>query len=290
IEIKKDSRIKYVKPDVVVTLGSHLKIGEMKKIEFQVKIYEQDKYILSSHIKTSKELLKQQKIDYVYFVTTAPFAKSLITELKAEFPERIGGISPLTKTQQAYLSLLIFYEEIYKRNLTASTVKSLLEKSLGLKIGDFINHVSKLPKISISAELPSLTIDKFGKGPKERAPIDMEIKSSISQIITEKTQILDESSKKEEIKEETKEKTIEIKKYPPVIEDILLFMYKRTGRFKWQTTYSYLKGKLINYRDEEVKKGFKWLENEKKFVDKVSSSSIKLNDEGINLLKKLNKI
>ena len=80
------------------------------------------------------------------------------------------------------------------------------------------------------------------------------------------------------------------KEYPPAIEDILLFIYRRTGRFKCQTTYSYLKVKITSYRDEEVKNGINWLKKHKNYVEEISTTSIKMNDSGINLLKSLNKI
>ena len=91
--------------------------------------------------------------------------------------------------------------------------------------------------------------------------------------------------------EEEAEEQEELKKfYPPAIEDILLFMYRRAGRYKWQTTFNFLKGKILNFRDEEVKEGFNWLKKRSNYIDNVSSSSIKVNDNGIQLLKSLNKM
>ena len=51
-----------------------------------------------------------------------------------------------------------------------------------------------------------------------------------------------------------------------------------------------LKGKIINFRDEEVKDGFNWLKKESNFVENISAASIKINENGIKLLKNLNKI
>ena len=58
--------------------------------------------------------------------------------------------------------------------------------------------------------------------------------------------------------------------YPNAIEDILLFMYRRTGRYEWQSTFNYLKGKLTNFRDEEVKEGFRWLKKESDYIDNIA--------------------
>ena len=80
------------------------------------------------------------------------------------------------------------------------------------------------------------------------------------------------------------------KAYPEVIEDILLFMYRRTGRYEKQTTYNYLKGKITSFRDEEVKNGFNWLKKQQNYVDEISDVSIKINEKGIHLLRNLNKI
>jgi len=83
----------------------------------------------------------------------------------------------------------------------------------------------------------------------------------------------------------------ELKKfYFPAIEDILLFMYRRAGRYKWQTTFNFLKGKILNFRDEEVKEGFNWLKKRSNYIDNVSSASIKVNEKGIQFLKSLGKI
>lgn len=80
------------------------------------------------------------------------------------------------------------------------------------------------------------------------------------------------------------------KEYPIVIEEILLFMYNRQGRYKGQTTYTYLESKITNYPEEEVKKGFYWLKFNKKYADEISTFSIKINKDGVNLLKNLNRI
>ena len=137
IRIKYNSRFKTVRPDIVVSLASKFKIGDMKRIEFQVKIYEAKSSVLRSHIDTSKRLLEQKKIDFVYFVTTSDFSKTLISELKETYPERIGGVYPLTKSQQAYLSLLVFYKSIFNQKLNPSYAKILLKNSLGIDIGEF---------------------------------------------------------------------------------------------------------------------------------------------------------
>lgn len=275
IKIKKNSKYKTVRPDIVVSLASKYKIGDMKKIEFQVKIFEEKSSVLRSHVETSKRLLEQKKIDFVYFVTTTDFSKSLVSELMEKYPERIGGVYPLTKSQQAYLSLLVFYEEIFQKNLNPSYIKILLKSSLGIDIGEFFEIIRKLPKISITPIIQRPLIE-FGTELIEEPVVYTQ------EVIPEKKAI---------------EKVIPIvshekvkKEYPPVIEDILLFIFRRTGRYKWQTTSNYLKGKITNYRDEEVKEGFNWLKKENKYVDSVSTSSIKLNNNGIKLLKNLNKI
>lgn len=275
IKIKEKSKYKTVRPDIVVSLASKYKIGEMKKIEFQVKIYEEKSSVLRSHIETSKRLLEQKKIDFVYFVTTTDFSKSLVSELMEKYPERIGGVYPLTKSQQAYLSLLVFYEEIFQKNLNPSYIKILLKSSLGIDIGEFFEIIRKLPKISITPIIQPQLIE-FGAELIEKSviypPEVIPEKKSIEKVIPIESQ--------EKVKKE----------YPLVIEDILLFIFRRTGRYKWQTTSNYLKGKITNYRDEEVKEGFNWLKKENKYVDSVSTSSIKLNNNGINLLQNLNKI
>ena len=120
----------------------------------------------------------------------------------------------------------------------------------------------------------------FGKGKVEK-PIEVSNEGDrvIKAVEDEVVKPLPE--KKEEKKE---------KEYPIVIEDILLFIYRRTGRYKWQTTSNYLKGKLTNYRDEEVRYGFNWLKKNSIYTENISSASIKLSENGINLLKNLAKI
>ncbi|MFX1503910.1 MAG: hypothetical protein ACFFDH_23310 [Promethearchaeota archaeon] len=275
IKIKDNYRYKTVRPDILVTLASKYKIGEMKKIEFQVKIYEEKSSVLRSHIETSKRLLEQKKIDFVYFVTTSDFSKTLISELKETYPERIGGVYPLTKSQQAYLSLLVLYEKIFDQKLSPSYVKILLKNSLGIDIGEFFEFIGKMPKISITPIIQP-TLEKFTPKIEESASIEL------------KEIPFPEHPTKEIIVKEGQEKKEKV--YPTVIEDILLFMHRRTGRYKWQTTFNYLKGKILNYRDEEVKEGFNWLKNQSNYIDSVSSSSIKLNDNGIKLLESVNKI
>jgi len=276
IKIKVNSKIRKVKPDIVVSLASKFNIGNMKKIEFQVKIYEKNNSVLRSHVETSKRLLEQKKIDYVYFVTTADFSKTLISELIEKYPERIGGVSPLTKSQQAYLALMIFYEEIFNKKLTPSLVRILLKNSLGIEIGEFFKKIKELPKISITPMIQP-TLQTFSASTSEKEKIEEQF-IKIDEIKTLETNII---SKKVERDEES---------YPPAISDILLFMYNREGRYKWQTTFTYIKGKITNYRDEEVKEAFNWLKNNCYYVDKISDKSIKLNQNGINFLKKLNRI
>ena len=275
IRIKENSKYKTVRPDIVLSLASKYKIGDMKRIEFQVKIYEEKSRVLRSHIETSKKLLEQKQIDFVYFVTTSDFSKTLISELKETYPERIGGVYPLTKSQQAYLSLLVFYESIFNQKLNPSYVKILLKNSLGIDIGEFFEFISTLPKISITLVIQP-TLEAFS--PKIEEPPRMEPVEVIPLKVT-----IEEIPIK--VSQEKKDKT-----YPVAIEDILLFIYRRSGRFKWQTTFNFLKGKIPNFRDEEVKEGFSWLKKQSNYIDNISSSSIKLNDQGIQLLKNLNKI
>jgi len=275
IRIKDNSRFKTVRPDVVVNLASKYKIGEMKKIEFQVKIHEKKSNVLRSHIETSKKLLEQKKIDFVYFVTTSDFSKTLISELKETYPERIGGVYPLTKSHQAYLSLLVFYETIFHKKLNPSYTKILLKNSLGIDIGEFFEIISKLPKISIIPPIQP-TITTFTPRIEEQPKVEP------IEVIPVKTPTEEIPIK---VAQEQKEKA-----YPHAIEDILLFIYRRTGRFKWQATFNFLKGKILNFRDEEVKEGFNWLKKQSNYIENISSSSIKLNDNGIQLLKGLNKI
>ena len=276
IRIKDNSMYKIVRPDIVLTLASKYNIAEMKKIEFQVKIYEEKSSVLSGHINTSKKLLEQKKIDFVHFVTTSDFSKSLLSELTEKFPGHVGGVYPLTKSQQAYLSMLVFYEDIFGRNLNPSYVKLLLKSGLGIDVGEFFENIKRLPKISITPKLQP-TIETF-ETPKIEKPLE-EIQTPVTEIIP-----TEESIPKVISKREVK------KNYPTVIEDILLFMYRRTGRYKWQSTFNYLKGKLTNFRDEEVKEGFRWLQKGSDYTDNISTTSIKLNEKGLSLLKMINKI
>ena len=275
IRIKENSKVKTVRPDIVVNLASKYTIGEMKRIEFQVKIYEEKSSILRSHVETSKKLLEQRKIDFVYFVSTSDFSKTLISELKETYPERIGGVYPLTKSQQAYLSLLVFYESIFGKKLNLSYAKILLKKSLGIDIGEFFEFIRTLPKVSITPVIQP-TLETFTPKTEELQ------KMKHLDVIPSKPAI-------EEIPIKVDQDLTKIS-YPPAIEDILLFMYRRNGRYKWQTTFNFLKGKILNFRDEEVKEGFNWLKKQSNYTENISSSSIKLNDNGIQLLKSLNKI
>ncbi|MFX0073462.1 MAG: hypothetical protein ACFFAO_20480 [Candidatus Hermodarchaeota archaeon] len=280
IKIKENNKYKTVRPDVLITLASKQNIGEMKRIEFQVKIYEEKSSVIKSHVETSKKLLEQKKIDFVHFVTTTDFTQSLVAELSEKYPERIGGVYPLTKSQQAYLSLLAFYEEIFNKKLNPSYIKILLKNSLGIDIGEFFEKIRKLPKISITPPI-TLPLDQF-EPPKTEKTFVVSTKPTPETFISKESQPIDAKIEEEEEK---------VKKiYPLVIEDILLFMYRRSGRYEWQTTSNYLKGKITNYRDEEIKRGFNWLKKNENYVESISSTSIKLNQDGINLLTSLNKI
>ena len=247
----------------------------MKKIEFQVKLYEEKSSVLSSHANTSKKLLEQKKIDYVHFVTTSEFSKTLVSELKETYPERVGGVYPLTRNQQAYLSLLAFYETIFNKQLTPSYVKFLLKEGLGIDIGDYFSLISKVPKISVTSAVQP-TITSYESKIPESPPVKQR-KVLIMDEFEEKTPVLTPKSDTKKI-------------YPSAVEDILLFMYRRAGRYKWQTTFNFLKGKILNYRDEEVKDAFYWLKNNSNYTDNISSTSIKLNGIGISFLESLNMV
>jgi len=274
IKIQEKKKVKIVRPDVIVSLASPLNIGDMKNIEFQVKIYEKNSSVLKSHIETSKELLEQKKIDFVYFITTTDFSNSLISELREKYPDRVGGVNPLTQEQQAHLSLLVFYEDIFHKELDPSYVKILLKNSLGIEIGEFFDLIRSLPKISITPIVQPTLISFGKKTPTEGALIVPKKEPKVEPIV-----------KPPEIK--PSELEVE-KEYPSATEEILLFMYNRQGRFEKQATSDFLKGKIPNFRDEEVKTAFKWLKTYSKFTDNIAKTSIKLNENGINLLKKLN--
>lgn len=276
IKIKHNSKYRTVKPDIVVSLASKYNIGEIKKIEFQVKIYEAKGSVLRSHIDTSRKLLEQKKIDFVYFVTTTDFSKSLVTELMETYPNRVGGVYPLTKSQQAYLSLLVYYEEIFQKKLNSSYIRLLLKNGLGIDIGEFFEIIKQLPKISQTTIMIQPKISDFRPEIKTKLLVKNAPTIANVEIIEKETSPIPQEMVR--------------KDYPEVIEDILIFIYRRTGRYKWQTTSNYLKGKITNFRDEEVKDGFKWLKKESNFVENVSTASIKLNENGIEFLKNLNKI
>jgi len=148
--IKLDSG-KICKPDVYLTLFGQKSILNLRKAEIQVKASFPTNPVKLSHVRSSIDILKEGKIQYLHFITLSPLENKILEELK-KFKSRVGRITPLASEEPAYLVLLLSeFSKIFFRKeiLDYDTYIGILKK-IGIEIPELFEEIKKIPILDLS--------------------------------------------------------------------------------------------------------------------------------------------
>ncbi len=139
------------KPDVYLTLFGQKSIKNLRWAEIQVKTHFPTNYVKLPHVKSSIDMLKDGKIQYLHFITLSPLDNKILQELK-KFKIRVGRITPLKSEEPAYLVLLITeFSKIFFRNevLDYNTYVGILKK-IGIDIPELFEEIKRIPILDVS--------------------------------------------------------------------------------------------------------------------------------------------
>ena len=156
---------KNLKPDVYIELFGRLTLSKVKKIGIEVKIYRVGKEVEKKYVEKTHSLIEKD-LDYITWVTTVPLSR-VKHELHQSLKEKVGRTAPLSTDQQAYLSLALYFEQIFKRQPDPREAEFVLNR-IGLNIDDIIIDVTgkkpdKIKHEEIDTEKPEDGISKWIK-------------------------------------------------------------------------------------------------------------------------------
>ena len=194
------------KPDVFLEFFGNEGPQYIKKVGIEVKMYRKGKEVSKGDIDKTFDLLIEQALDYVIWITNVELDIRHRYSLPNELYPHLGRISKLNDLELSYISLMVHYEDIFKIEPTLQDVEFILNK-LNLSpitIRSKLNELSKLTKIMIPS--PETKITEFIQPPiqeanlkaqlseiapiKQRSPIEIgleQVKNSVQNYIDEKS-------------------------------------------------------------------------------------------------------
>ena len=194
------------KPDVFLEFFGNEGPELIKKVGIEVKMYRKGKEISKGDIEKTYVLLREKALDYVIWITNVELNIKHRYNLSPELYPHLGRISKLNDLELAYISLMVFYEDIFgitpplkdvefvlnKLNLSPITIKSKLKKlpkiteilipSSETKITEFTQTKAKL--ISFENQIPEISSTII------RSPIEIgleQVKESVQKFISKKS-------------------------------------------------------------------------------------------------------
>ncbi|MCF2140551.1 MAG: hypothetical protein K9W44_10905 [Candidatus Lokiarchaeota archaeon] len=139
------------RPDVVIKLNESMGQNYQRVIEFQVKVYEKNSYVILKHIESSLTLFEKGHTDFLYFIITgkglSPTAMQRVELLRKKYPNRIRTPT-LNANQIKYLYFLVLFNEITGTPLSLeheNLVYNALEIILNQKPESLIREVVNFP-------------------------------------------------------------------------------------------------------------------------------------------------
>ncbi|MHA1311784.1 MAG: hypothetical protein ACTSQO_12800 [Candidatus Helarchaeota archaeon] len=180
-----------VRPDIYFILFGNLGESEQKRIEIQVKMYEEKSPVKLEEASTSVDLLQNFKLEYLYFLTTSPLHLILKQRLK-EFGQRVGGFNPLNKEQIAYLTLILpnHFDQIFKREITLDDYQYLFQKIFNFSFDFFLDYMRLIPKNTgirtLEVIIPETSINEL-RSKFETIQVSIPQDLSVNELVKSKT-------------------------------------------------------------------------------------------------------
>ena len=138
------------KPDVFVEFFGNEGSIYIRKLGFEVKVYRKGKLISRSDIDKTYLLLKERALDYIIWLTNVPLDIRYRYSLPEELHINLGRISPLNDLELAYLSFMVYFNEIFEREPSIEEIEFIFNKIdiVPLKLKERLKTLSKITQIS----------------------------------------------------------------------------------------------------------------------------------------------
>ena len=125
----------------------------IKKLGIEIKIYRKGKEISKDDIEKTYLLLKEKALDFVTWITNVPLDIKYRYRLPEELYTNLGRISPLNDLELAYISFIVYFEDIYERKPSIDEVEFILNK-INLSPIKLKSRLQDLPKLTEIVEKP----------------------------------------------------------------------------------------------------------------------------------------
>ena len=154
------SDIKYNKnipkePSIIIDFFGNEGPDRIKTLGLEVKITQNSKIIEKEDIKKTYQILQDNSVDYINWITNIPLNLNISFDLPAGSKITIGRIDPLSDEELAYISFMVYFKKINDRKPRIEEIEFILNK---LDLSP-IKLKEKLNKLSIIKQVPSSNAD-----------------------------------------------------------------------------------------------------------------------------------
>ncbi len=143
------------KPDVLVEFFGREAGDRVRKVGIEVKVYRVGQEVPDSDVKKTHVMLRDHKVDYIWWVTNVPLSKAKYA-LPEDLRPYLGRTAELDPTELAYLSFSCSFQDIYQRAATGAEAKELLAK-IGFDVEQIRDAVTELAPLIAAPSASSLT-------------------------------------------------------------------------------------------------------------------------------------
>ncbi|MFX1277657.1 MAG: hypothetical protein ACFFBP_09310 [Promethearchaeota archaeon] len=153
------SGIKYNKsasntPSIIIEFFGNEGPDRVKTLGLEVKISNNSKVITKEDIKKTYQILQENSVDYVNWITNIPLNLNISFDLPAGSKITIGRIDPLSDEELAYLSFMVYFKKINGRKPRIEEIEFILNKLdlSPIKLKEKLNNLSLLKKTSLTSQ------------------------------------------------------------------------------------------------------------------------------------------
>ncbi len=179
-------------PSIIIDFFGNEGPDRIKTLGLEVKITQNSKIIEKEDIKKTYQILQDNSVDYINWITNIPLNLNISFDLPAGSKITIGRIDPLSDEELAYISFMVYFKKINDRKPRIEEIEFILNKLdlSPIKLKEKLNNLSiikQVPSSNADDNLPIFTpIKSIEIGPEI---ITMEVEKYIEEKIKDNKKI-----------------------------------------------------------------------------------------------------
>lgn len=139
------------KPDIFLEFFGNKGANYVRNLGIEVKIYRKSNKISKHDIEKTYQLLEEKALDYVTWISNVELDLKYRYALDDEIKIHLGRVSPLDDLELGYLSLMVFFKEVYERSPEIDEAETILNK-IKLSPVNLKMKIENLPKLTETKE------------------------------------------------------------------------------------------------------------------------------------------